>query len=474
MTLRHLLVVALSLSVAAGPALAIAGQAPTVFKKLDFYVQSGDEMEDYDAQLIIDTQRRLFIFADEDHADRVFAVVPWDRITGVTYENSKHARITAGLLIAWPMLFLSGKKHWLTLTYGPAADGSPGGYAFARMDKDNFQTILAAINGYTGYEIRRIEENGEVSVLYPGTQGAPQAAAAPQPAAPSGTSSAAVPAGDLPPADNSVPAGTLPPAGNDEIPAGPLPPAPSTVAPLELLNKGVQWTERSASGVGYVWAAEVGNSNDVAVDTTVVLRLFDAQGEVLHEARQAVSVTAESVAEFTSEGEVPEAAALRADHWEFEVVAPAPVAPATPAPTSSQPSPAPTYSQPSPAAAPATAGGAGAPTPLIEPVPLTEDMVRPKLLQDTVTIVSDNPTLANIHFEQAQITIRCLIRADGTVADARVFRIPPGLASEATEAGLKEAIAQSAISHWRFEPARKNGVAVPVWHMVTLEYTSGG
>ena len=88
-----------------------AMQSPTVFKKVDFFIHTGDEVDDRDAQLILDPQRRVLILADEDQASQVFSIVEWDRITGVTYENSKHARITAGLLIAWPMLFLKGRKH---------------------------------------------------------------------------------------------------------------------------------------------------------------------------------------------------------------------------------------------------------------------------------------------------------------------------------------------------------------------------
>jgi hypothetical protein len=472
--LRRMIVMMVSLSLLAGPVTA-ASQAPTVFKKLDFYTQEGEEMKDHDAQLIIDAQRRLFIFADEDHANEVFATVPWDRVTGVTYENSKHARITAGLLIAWPMLFLKGKKHWLTVTYGPANDGTAGGYAFARMDKDNFQTILAAINGYTGYEIRRIEENGEVSVLYPGTQGATQPRDPYAP--PSSSSSGAVPASTSPTPDNSVPAGALPPAGDDAIPAAPLP-SRATPNPLVLVNKGVQWTDRSASAVGFVWAAEVRNDNDVDVDTTVVLRLFDAQGAVLHEARQRLTATGAQLSSFTANGEVPEADALRADRWEFDLEESEPVTPATADPTA--PAAGATTAGPPaipgspPGATPSNAtAGSATPTALMEPVPLTEDMVKPELVRESVTIVSDNPAIQGIHFEQVQITIRCLIRADGSVADARVFRLAPDITSPATEAGIKEAIAASAINYWRFTPAMKDGVAVPVWSMVTVEYTSG-
>ena len=88
--------VALAILVSLGVTTVAGGmQSPTVFKKVDFFIHTGDEVDDRDAQLILDPQRRVIIVADEDHASQVFATVEWNRITGVTYENSKRARITA-------------------------------------------------------------------------------------------------------------------------------------------------------------------------------------------------------------------------------------------------------------------------------------------------------------------------------------------------------------------------------------------
>jgi hypothetical protein len=89
-----------------------------------------------------------------------------------------------------------------------------------------------------------------------------------------------------------------------------------------ILNKGVQWTDRAAGSVGFVWAAEVGNDNAVELETVVVLRLLDAAGAVLHEARQPITVPAGDAFSFTTEGEVPEAQAGRADRWTFEIEQP--------------------------------------------------------------------------------------------------------------------------------------------------------
>jgi hypothetical protein len=203
------------------------------------------------------------------------------------------------------------------VTFGPGADGDVGGYAFARMDKDNFQNILAAINGFTGQEVRRIEESGEINVLYVGRNTAPPATAS-DPAAPSAAAPPAT-AG----VSAAVPAAALPPRSDNVVNAAPLPPSASALQPLVLLNKGVQWTDRAGGSVGFVWAAEVGNDNAVELESVVVLRLLDASGAILYEARQPVTVPAGDVFAFTTEGEVPEAQAERADRWTFDVQQPA-------------------------------------------------------------------------------------------------------------------------------------------------------
>jgi len=63
-----------------------------------------------------------------------------------------------------------------------------------------------------------------------------------------------------------------------------------------------------------------------------------------------------------------------------------------------------------------------------------------------------------------------VVRSDGTVADARVLRISLLDAAPDTEQALKDAVQKSAVDGWRFSPAKKDGVAVPVWFMVTVDY----
>ena len=468
---RRLIALAVALSFLLCPSVALSTQAPRVFKKVDFFGQEGDEMKDKDAQLILDARRRLLIFADEDKSNEVFATVSWDRITTISYENSKHARISAGLLIAWPLLFLKGKKHWLTVTYGPGGNGDPSGYVFARMDKGNFQAILAAINGYTGREIRRIEENGEISVLYPGVVAQPQPVAAPPAGQPAPARPMTQPAAPPRSQPSTVPASALPPADPGTIAAAPLPPAADTPQPLVILNKGVRWTSRSAGTVGFAWSAEVQNPNSTNVNSSVFVRLHDASGNVIHEAAHDVSVPARGTFSFTDNGQVPEAQAVLAAHWSFDVAAIDAPTEATPAasPTGSQP-PAPTPSS-APGSAGANApGGNSAPQPAVVPVPLTPDMMPPQLITRSISSILEDPLLRQLDIASRTVTIRCLVRDDGTVADAKVFRVAPQPFDVKARDQLSERIRQNAIDHWKFTPAMKQGTPLPVWHMVTVNF----
>jgi hypothetical protein len=53
--------------------------------------------------------------------------------------------------------FMKEKKHWLTVQ-APGVPGLPAGYVYVRMDKGNFQRILAAVEAQTGVKVERLEE----------------------------------------------------------------------------------------------------------------------------------------------------------------------------------------------------------------------------------------------------------------------------------------------------------------------------
>ena len=296
-----LTIVILAGPVAAGP------QSPTVFKKVDFYTQEGGKMRDYDAQIIIDPRLRSIKFAHENNASRTFAFIDWDRITGVTYENTKHARITAGLLVTWPLLFLKGRKHWLTITFGPGPSNAPGGYVYARMDKDNYRNILAAINGLTGREIRRIDEGGETGTLYPGvvTQAQPVA-----PTQPPREVQLVAPAQPRSAVWGSTP--TVPSRPRDTISVGALPPMPPEWAPPEKLDQSASWTTRDADGVRYQMSVTVGNHNDAPMRAVATIVLREATGGALYSTSVSFLVPPNGTHEEKGAGTVPNEAATSA------------------------------------------------------------------------------------------------------------------------------------------------------------------
>ena len=74
--------------------------------------------------------------------------LPYSEITSAMYSRSKHPRwksaAVAGVLVlsvfALPILFMKGKKHWLTLT--TADEGT-----LLRLSKKNFRLLLATLEG---------------------------------------------------------------------------------------------------------------------------------------------------------------------------------------------------------------------------------------------------------------------------------------------------------------------------------------
>jgi len=498
---RHRLVALIALVSLCVAAVSAGMQSPTVFKKLDFFIHTGDEADDQDAQLVVDPQRSVLIFADEDNASRVFATVDFDRITGVTYENSKHARITAGLLIAWPLLFLKGRKHWLTVTFGPSQSGEVGGYVYARMDKSNYQAILAAINGFTGYEIRRIQEGGEVSVLYPGVRPTDERAeprTVPSQATTTNAPAATVaqpadkpsrqPTSSTQPAD-TVQAAPLPDDSEKITAAAPPTPAADLIQPPTFRNNGVQWTERSGGRVGFVWAAEVENPNTVEIGAAVTVCLRDASGAIIHKSQEQLVAPPGKVTAFTATGEMEESVALRADHWSFDVMAVEPQSdteletePQPDTELKAEPQPHTELEAEPPPASLAVVGDSSPPVsteqpvPLTteQPVPLTPDIVLPRLIAESVQIVIEDLELQKLNLAGKVISLRCLVQTDGTVGDSRVLNIDPPISLKAGKDALTRSVERSARLFWRFSPATRAGVPVPVWYTFTIRYEPAG
>ena len=72
-------------------------------------------------------------------------------IMKLIYERTKKPRYSAGLLLAWPLLFTKEKQHYLTFE-------SRGSYAFIKMHKSQFRGAVAALEANSGRDVERLVE----------------------------------------------------------------------------------------------------------------------------------------------------------------------------------------------------------------------------------------------------------------------------------------------------------------------------
>jgi hypothetical protein len=227
----------------------------------------------------------------------------------------------------------------------------------------------------------------------------------------------------------------------------------------------VQWTERAEGVVGFAWAAEVNNPNPVEVDAAVTLCLRDASGAVIHEVQERVVVPSGEVVACTAAGQMEESVALRAATWTFDVAA---------LESGSGEGLGGGKEAAEPRVASGVTGGAATAGAIEEPVPLTPDMVPPQLIAESVQIDIQDPELQDLNVSGKQISMRCLVQSDGTVGAARVLKIDPPLALKAASDALARSVERSAVMYWRFEPAMRAGVPLPVWYTLTIRYEPAG
>ena len=76
---------------------------------------------------------------------------PYADVTKLVYERTKKPRYSAGLLLAWPLLFTKEKQHYITIE-------SKGAYAFIKVHKHRFRGAIAALESASGIGVERLEE----------------------------------------------------------------------------------------------------------------------------------------------------------------------------------------------------------------------------------------------------------------------------------------------------------------------------
>ena len=260
-----------------------------------------------------------------------------------------------------------------------------------------------------------------------------QASAAPSSAAPA-TTQTVIPVAPLPASDERISVGALP--------------SPSVMTPV-LQSKAAHWTTRVAGKVGYQWEAEIANTNNVAVKATVTVRLNNRERMALHQASQQILFQPETSVTVSGVGEMDEEVAVQGDHWIVEITD--------------------TVAEGTPSAPGEPALGTEA-----NPAPITADVKPPGLIQESVTIILHDVQFQQLDMAGRLISILCLVSRNGTVVDARVYRIDPQVSAALNYDLLKEGIRQSAIESWRCVPALKAGKPVAVWYMATVRYEPGG
>jgi hypothetical protein len=128
-----------------------------------YKAEGQDEGQEVDGQLSIDPSAKTIVFGSyasgskKHPAPTISLQFKSTSITSALYERSSRPRYIAALLIAWPLIFTKGKKHFLTIQY--ASDSGEGKYAIFHMDKGNYREILAAIEAATGKKVERSEEH---------------------------------------------------------------------------------------------------------------------------------------------------------------------------------------------------------------------------------------------------------------------------------------------------------------------------
>lgn len=124
------------------------------FAKARLMVPKNDnKMQEVEGRLVSDTASKRVRF---ETGGRMAFEVPFESIKSILYEKASKPRYTAGLLLAWPLLFTKSKKHYVTIQYADAS--GQGKFEIIRLDKGNFSLALATLEADTGIKIERTEE----------------------------------------------------------------------------------------------------------------------------------------------------------------------------------------------------------------------------------------------------------------------------------------------------------------------------
>jgi hypothetical protein len=120
------------------------------FKDVKYVKTAEKKADEIEGELEIDKQSGGIRFLSKGSE---LVKVEKPQVTSLLYERTSRPRYVSGLLLAWPLLFTKGKKHFLTIQYKNNA--GQGEFALLHLDKSNYQAILAAVEAATGVKVER-------------------------------------------------------------------------------------------------------------------------------------------------------------------------------------------------------------------------------------------------------------------------------------------------------------------------------
>jgi len=113
--------------------------------------RDGKKAEELDAELEINKESGEILVKEKKGGGTLN--IAKTQVTKIVYERASKPRYAAGLLLAWPLLFTKSKKHFLTIQY---KESEKGEFALLRLDKNNYQAILAAVEAATGVKVENL------------------------------------------------------------------------------------------------------------------------------------------------------------------------------------------------------------------------------------------------------------------------------------------------------------------------------
>lgn len=146
--------IVVSLVLAAAVALPALAADDVLFKKSRLVITKDDgDSDEEKAHVSFTDDARLRV--TDKKGKKVWADIPYADIHELTYERSTHPRAKTAIFISPFALFSKGKKHWLTVSY---AKGEDKDFLLLRLDKKEYQRLLATAEARTGVDVERVVE----------------------------------------------------------------------------------------------------------------------------------------------------------------------------------------------------------------------------------------------------------------------------------------------------------------------------